>query len=124
MKVSAVGVCGTDLHFYRGSFPSPVGLLPGHEMGGVIDALGEGLQLPVGAAVAVEPQSFCGECYQCRTGNHNRLREAHPLRGNRPRRMSRGARLYPRTPRICCPTMLGVLTGAVRSQPGIFRPKK
>jgi len=72
IKVSAVGICGTDLHFYRGSFPSPAGLLPGHEVGGLIDALGEGVQLPVGAAVAVEPQSFCGECYQCRTGNHNR----------------------------------------------------
>ena len=72
VRVSAVGICGTDLHFYRGSFPSPAGLLPGHEVGGVIDALGEGVQLPVGAAVAVEPQSFCGECYQCRTGNHNR----------------------------------------------------
>lgn len=72
VKVSAVGICGTDLHFYRGSFPSPAGLLPGHEVGGVIDALGEGVQLPLGAAVAVEPQSFCGECYQCRTGNHNR----------------------------------------------------
>jgi len=72
VRVSAVGICGTDLHFYRGSFPSPAGLLPGHEMGGVIDALGEGVQLPVGAAVAIEPQSFCGECYQCRTGNHNR----------------------------------------------------
>lgn len=72
IKVSAVGICGTDLHFFRGSFPSPAGLLPGHEVGGVIDAVGEGVQLPVGASVAVEPQSFCGECYQCRTGNHNR----------------------------------------------------
>ena len=72
VKVSAVGICGTDLHFFRGSFPSPAGLLPGHEVGGVIDAVGEGVQLPVGSAVAVEPQSFCGECYQCRTGNHNR----------------------------------------------------
>ncbi|MBV8771754.1 MAG: alcohol dehydrogenase catalytic domain-containing protein [Deltaproteobacteria bacterium] len=72
IKVSAVGICGTDLHFYRGSFPSPAGLLPGHEVGGVIDAVGEGVKLPAGAAVAIEPQSFCGECYQCRTGNHNR----------------------------------------------------
>jgi threonine dehydrogenase-like Zn-dependent dehydrogenase len=72
IRVSAVGICGTDLHFYRGSFPSPAGLLPGHEVGGVIDALGDGVKLPVGAAVAIEPQSFCGECYQCRTGNHNR----------------------------------------------------
>jgi threonine dehydrogenase-like Zn-dependent dehydrogenase len=72
VKVAAVGICGTDLHFFRGSFPAPAGLLPGHEVGGVIDAVGEGVQLPVGSAVAVEPQSFCGECYQCRTGNHNR----------------------------------------------------
>jgi L-iditol 2-dehydrogenase len=72
IKVSAVGICGTDLHFYRGSFPSPAGLLPGHEVGGLIDALGDDVQLPVGAAVAIEPQSYCGECYQCRTGNHNR----------------------------------------------------
>jgi threonine dehydrogenase-like Zn-dependent dehydrogenase len=72
VKVSAVGICGTDLHFFRGSFPPPAGLLPGHEVAGVIDAVGEGVQLPVGACVAVEPQSFCGECYQCRTGNHNR----------------------------------------------------
>jgi threonine dehydrogenase-like Zn-dependent dehydrogenase len=72
LKVAAVGICGTDLHFYRGAFPSPIGLLPGHEIGATIDALGDGVTLPIGAAVAVEPQSYCGECYQCRTGNHNR----------------------------------------------------
>jgi D-arabinose 1-dehydrogenase-like Zn-dependent alcohol dehydrogenase len=72
IRVSSVGICGTDLHFYRGSFPSPAGLLPGHEIGGLIDAVGEGVALQAGTAVAVEPQTFCGECYQCRTGNHNR----------------------------------------------------
>src|SRR5215471_2115926 len=40
--------------------------------GGMIDAMGEGVQLRVGAPLAVEPQCFCGECYQCHTGNHNR----------------------------------------------------
>jgi threonine dehydrogenase-like Zn-dependent dehydrogenase len=72
IRVSSVGICGTDLHFYRGSFPSPAGLLPGHEIGGVIDAVGEGVALQAGTVVAVEPQTFCGECYQCRTGSHNR----------------------------------------------------
>src|ERR1700730_15086057 len=72
LKVAAVGICGTDLHFYRGAFPSPAGLLPGHEIGGIIDALGDGVTLTAGAAVAIEPQACCGECYQCRTGNHNR----------------------------------------------------
>lgn len=72
IRVSSVGICGTDLHFYRGSFPSPAGLLPGHEIGGLVDAVGEGVALQAGTAVAVEPQTFCGECYQCRTGNQNR----------------------------------------------------
>jgi threonine dehydrogenase-like Zn-dependent dehydrogenase len=72
IRVSSVGICGTDLHFYRGSFPSPRGLLPGHEIGGVVDAAGDGVELQAGTPVAVEPQTLCGECYQCRTGNHNR----------------------------------------------------
>lgn len=72
LKVAAVGICGTDLHFYRGAFPAPAGLLPGHEIGGMIDACGEGVDLEPGVAVAVEPQVYCGECYQCRSGNHNR----------------------------------------------------
>ena len=28
-RVAAVGICGTDLHFHRGGFPSPAGLQPG-----------------------------------------------------------------------------------------------
>src|SRR5215469_1025984 len=72
IRVASVGICGTDLHFYRGSFPSPKGLLPGHEIGGVVDTVGNGVELDVGTPVAVEPQTICGDCYQCRTGNYNR----------------------------------------------------
>jgi 2-desacetyl-2-hydroxyethyl bacteriochlorophyllide A dehydrogenase len=72
VKVAAVGICGTDLHFFRGAFPSPKGLLPGHEIGGVIDAPGDNVNFSGGAAVAVEPLVSCGECYHCRTGDYNR----------------------------------------------------
>lgn len=72
VKVSAAGICGSDLHFFRGSFPSPAGLLPGHEVGGVVDAAGEGVELAPGAPVAVEPLIGCGQCPQCLTGNYNR----------------------------------------------------
>jgi L-iditol 2-dehydrogenase len=72
IRVSAAGICGTDLHFYRGSFPSPAGLLPGHEVGGVVDLAGEGADATVGAAVAVEPLTGCGRCGQCLTGSYNR----------------------------------------------------
>ena len=72
LRVSAVGICGTDLHFYRGAFPSPAGLQPGHEIGGVIDAAGSPGGLATGTAVAVDPLVVCGECPQCRSGNPNR----------------------------------------------------
>lgn len=72
VKVSAVGICGTDLHFYRGSFPSPAGLLPGHEVGGVVELAGEEADVAVGTPVAVEPLVTCGRCASCLTGNYNR----------------------------------------------------
>jgi L-iditol 2-dehydrogenase len=72
LKVAAVGICGTDLHFYRGAFPSPKGLLPGHEIGGVIDAVGDGVALTPGVAAAAEPLVSCGVCYHCRGGDYNR----------------------------------------------------
>jgi L-iditol 2-dehydrogenase len=72
LRVAAVGICGTDLHFHRGAFPSPAGLQPGHEIGGVLDTTGPGLSMPAGTAVAVDPLVVCGECGQCRSGNPNR----------------------------------------------------
>src|SRR3954454_2679840 len=72
LAVSSVGICGTDLHFFSGAFPSPAGLLPGHEVGGTVDASGEGVELEAGRAVAVEPLSTCGRCPHCLTGAYNR----------------------------------------------------
>lgn len=72
IAVRAAGICGTDLHFYRGAFPSPAGLLPGHEVGGVVDLAGEGATPAASTPVAVEPLISCGRCAQCLTGNYNR----------------------------------------------------
>ena len=72
LRVESVGICGTDLHFYRGEFPSPAGLLPGHEVSGVVDAVGEGVNVEAGARVAVEPILYCGHCAHCRSGQYNR----------------------------------------------------
>jgi threonine dehydrogenase-like Zn-dependent dehydrogenase len=72
VRVSSAGICGTDLHFYRGSFPSPAGLLPGHEVGAIVDLPGDGAEVAVGTPVAVEPLAGCGRCAQCLTGNYNR----------------------------------------------------
>ena len=71
VAVSAVGICGTDLHLL-GGFMGSEGLRPGHEVAGIIDATGDGVEIAHGLKVAVEPITACGACFQCGTGHHNR----------------------------------------------------
>jgi threonine dehydrogenase-like Zn-dependent dehydrogenase len=50
-------------------------LLPGHEIGGTVDLVGDssdGVALEVGQAVAIEPLVTCGQCPHCRTGDYTR----------------------------------------------------
>src|SRR5690554_4303784 len=73
VKVKQVGICGTDIHIYKGEFLSPYPIIPGHEFSGDIHELGEGVpNLQVGQRVAVDPSLFCGKCAYCKTnrGNH------------------------------------------------------
>ncbi len=70
--VTAVGICGSDLHIFGGMLGDIAGLQPGHEVAGVIDAIGEGVTLATGTNVALEPITACGSCYQCATGHRNR----------------------------------------------------
>jgi L-iditol 2-dehydrogenase len=70
LRVTAVGLCGSDLHWYEdgGIGESVVGepLVLGHELGGVI------LSGPrEGARVIVEPADPCGMCDVCRAGHGN-----------------------------------------------------
>jgi threonine dehydrogenase-like Zn-dependent dehydrogenase len=69
VRVTATGVCGSDLHGYTGENGrrSP-GQIMGHETYGVIDAAGDpgtASGLPVGAAVAMNPVVACGVCASC-----------------------------------------------------------
>ncbi|MCL6624958.1 NAD(P)-dependent alcohol dehydrogenase [Alicyclobacillus shizuokensis] len=75
VAVRAVGICGSDVHYYQegaiGSFVLRQPMILGHEVGGVITAVGEGVDLPVGTVVALEPGIPCGKCPQCRQGRYN-----------------------------------------------------
>jgi 2-desacetyl-2-hydroxyethyl bacteriochlorophyllide A dehydrogenase len=69
LKVTACGVCGTDLHIVEGSSRSTPPVVLGHEYAGIIDAVGpEVHDYAVGDAVAVDPNIACGTCYFCRRG--------------------------------------------------------
>ena len=69
--VTAAGICGSDLHIYHAAMGNPRGMQPGHEVAGVIDAVGDGCSIDSGTHVAVEPILGCGGCHHCGTGRAN-----------------------------------------------------
>lgn len=76
VKVAAVGVCGSDVHYYRhgriGDFIVDAPLILGHELSGTIVAVGDQVDPSrIGERVAIEPQRPCGRCRQCRLGQYN-----------------------------------------------------
>jgi len=74
IKVSACGVCHTDLHTVEGDLPLPkLPLVPGHEIVGVVDDLGAGVnKFKKGdKAGAVWLYRTCGKCKYCLSGREN-----------------------------------------------------
>lgn len=75
LRVTATGVCGSDLHAYNegriGETVLKKPLILGHEFAGVVEAVGSGVKLKPGARVAVDPAMPCGRCDRCAEGNSN-----------------------------------------------------
>jgi alcohol dehydrogenase, propanol-preferring len=74
IRVRACGVCRTDLHVIDGELPDPkVPLVPGHQIVGVVEALGYGVYgLTVGDRVGVPWLGWtCGACRYCVGGREN-----------------------------------------------------
>ncbi|MGY4649380.1 L-iditol 2-dehydrogenase [Mycobacterium sp. URHB0021] len=76
VEVAAVGVCGSDVHYYQhgriGDFVVDAPMILGHELSGRIAAVGAEVDPQrVGQRVAVEPQHPCRRCKQCKAGRYN-----------------------------------------------------
>lgn len=74
IRVSACGVCRTDLHVVDGDLPVPTfPIIPGHEVVGRVEALGDGVTaLEIGTRVGVPWLGYtCGQCDYCRNGREN-----------------------------------------------------
>jgi 2-desacetyl-2-hydroxyethyl bacteriochlorophyllide A dehydrogenase len=74
LESHAAGICGTDLHIYRGEFESRVSypVIQGHEFGGVILEIGKNVQgYELGDRVVVDPIISCHKCPACLTGHIN-----------------------------------------------------
>jgi propanol-preferring alcohol dehydrogenase len=79
VRVDVCGVCHTDLHIVEGDIHPPgLPTIPGHQVVGVIDALGEGVTYPeIGCRVGIPWfHAACGECRYCQSGMENLCPEA------------------------------------------------
>lgn len=70
VRVTLTTICGTDLHIIRGEYPVKPGLTIGHELVGVIDELGPGVEgYQPGDRVLVGAITPCGQCHACLSGH-------------------------------------------------------
>ena len=74
VKIEYVGFCGSDLNTYLGRNPLvKLPIIPGHEVGAVIEEIGEGVPegFTKGMNVTLNPYTNCGKCASCRNGRVN-----------------------------------------------------
>jgi len=87
LRVTSVGICGSDLHSYLdgriGDNVVTTPLILGHEFGAVVEAVGDGARdgnfepLSPGTRVAVDPAQPCGRCEMCEHGHPNLCYRLH-----------------------------------------------
>lgn len=73
VRVTLGSICTSDLHIKHGSVPRAIpGVTVGHEMVGIVDSVGKGVRtVKPGDRVAVNVETFCGECFFCKHGYVN-----------------------------------------------------
>jgi 2-desacetyl-2-hydroxyethyl bacteriochlorophyllide A dehydrogenase len=73
VKTKAVGICGSDIHLFRGDHPyTTYPMIFGHEASGVVEAVGSDvIEFTAGEHVVLEPLIPCGKCYPCSIGRRN-----------------------------------------------------
>jgi L-iditol 2-dehydrogenase len=84
VQVTAVGVCGSDIHYYEqgriGRYVVDRPLVLGHEGGGVVVGVGTGVDpARLGRRVSIEPGVPCRQCARCLTGHYNLCRDVRFL---------------------------------------------
>jgi 2-desacetyl-2-hydroxyethyl bacteriochlorophyllide A dehydrogenase len=98
VRMRNVGICGSDLHFFRGEFPLPPDFILGHENCGEVEALGEGVTgFSKGDRVAIEGFKVCLTCAYCRTGRYQHCASRKAFGLNAPG----GLREYMALPSYC-----------------------
>ncbi|QPC78720.1 hypothetical protein HYE68_009472 [Fusarium pseudograminearum] len=69
VKVHAAGLCGSELHIYRGHQPSGTGFIMGHEFTGTVVQVGSDVKtINIGDKVVAPFTASCGNCFFCNNG--------------------------------------------------------
>jgi L-iditol 2-dehydrogenase len=105
LRVEAVGVCGSDVHYYKtGRIGAAVVNYPfvmGHEFAGTIEKTGAEVRgLQPGQRVAIDPLVACGHCDQCRAGRPNTCRNQRFM--GQPGELAGSLAEYLVLPEDCC----------------------
>ena len=79
IKVTLTTICSSDIHIKNGAVPRAVpGTILGHEFVGIVEQTGEEVRrFKPGDRVAVNVETFCGECYFCKRGYVNNCTHEH-----------------------------------------------
>src|SRR5207248_2183337 len=80
VRLTASAICGTDLHFVRGTVPGMVpGTILGHEGVGIVEEVGADVRnVQPGDRVVITSTIACGSCSYCRAGYQSQCDKANP----------------------------------------------
>lgn len=80
VRITTSAICGTDLHFVRGTFSGmKQGTILGHEAVGIVEQLGSNVRnLSIGDRVVIPSTIACGYCSYCRAGYYAQCDNANP----------------------------------------------
>jgi D-arabinitol dehydrogenase (NADP+) len=80
IRVRAAGICGTDLHIYKGEYEARYPLIPGHEFSGEVAAVGANVtRFKPGDRVTADPNVPCNRCDFCQRNEPNQCRNLRAI---------------------------------------------
>ncbi len=80
IKVHAAGICGTDLHIFKGEYEAEYPIIPGHEFSGEVVAVGANvINFKVGDRVTADPNIPCNRCSSCQRNEPNQCKNLRAI---------------------------------------------
>ncbi|KAF1678800.1 MULTISPECIES: zinc-dependent alcohol dehydrogenase [Bacillus] len=79
IRITATGICGSDLHLYKNGIPAAPDYIIGHEPMGIVEEVGNDVKtLKKGDRVVIPFNIGCGECFYCKHQMESQCDESNP----------------------------------------------